>query len=199
MRFIYPAGATPLSQNEIHNLIPEHLTSQKQLNEFEQYNIILGQEWAFKHKRKGILTIEFAKLLHTKMFDKTWNWAGEFRKRQTNIGVDSICITSKLRELFDDVNYWQQHKTFNTREITARLSHRLVFIHPFPNGNGRFSRLFADVFLYNNNEPLFTWGERKQGERYSRVKSNKKREENINALQAADQYNYSKWLIFVDS
>jgi Fic-DOC domain mobile mystery protein B len=198
MKFVYPMGATPLTQDEIHNLIPKHLTSQDQLNEYEQYNITLGQEWAFKHKRKDILKIEFAKLLHTKLFDKTWTWAGKFRKHQTNIGVESIQITIELKKLFDDVKYWQQHETFNVREIAARLSYKLVFIHPFPNGNGRFSRLFADVFLYNNNEPLFTWGERKQGEKYSRV-NGKKREENINALRAADQHDYLKWLLFVDS
>lgn len=92
------------------------------------------------------------------MFNETWSWAGVFRKSQTNIGVDSIYIPQELKAIFDDVEFWLSNNTYEMREIAIRLHHRLVFVHPFPNGNGRFSRLFADLLLQNNNEVSFSWG-----------------------------------------
>ncbi len=110
MQFIYPIGATPLNNDEIYNLIPKHLTTQKELNEWEQYNIIIAEAWAFKHKRKHIMSIDFAQKLHKEMFNQTWNWAGKFRQHQTNIGVVSIYIAQELKSLFDDVTYWMNNK-----------------------------------------------------------------------------------------
>ncbi len=158
MQFVYPKGATPLLPDEVNNLIPKHLTHQSQLDEWEQYNIIKAESWLVPQKNKNILTSQFARKLHQKMFCDTWKWAGVFRTRQTNIGIEAIYILQELKILFDDVVYWENNATFPVREIATRLHHRLVFIHPFPNGNGRFSRLFADLFLLKANERRFTWG-----------------------------------------
>ena len=111
MNFIFAEGATPLSPDEIHNLIPNHLTTQKELNEWEQFNIVKGESWAFSTKRKNILSIDFAKKLHKQMFNETWSWAGVFRKSQTNIGVDSIYIPQELKAIFDDVEFWLSNNT----------------------------------------------------------------------------------------
>jgi Fic family protein len=73
------------------------------------------------------------------------------------------------------------------------LHHRLVFIHPFPNGNGRFSRLFADIFLINNNEDRFTWGQT------NLLQDGAMRQEYLKALKLADNYDYSLLIKFVDS
>lgn len=87
MTFDYPEGATPLNADEVHNLIPRHLTTQHELNEWEQFNIVQAEQWLFRRKQKDIYLLKFAQKLHHKMFDQTWKWAGELRKTQTNIGV----------------------------------------------------------------------------------------------------------------
>ncbi|MCC8483018.1 MAG: mobile mystery protein B [Rickettsia endosymbiont of Labidopullus appendiculatus] len=193
MQFVYPIGATPLNNDEIYNLIPKHLTTQNELNEWEQYNIVIGAEWAFKHKRNQIFLIKFAQDLHKKMFNKTWTWAGKFRQHQTNIGIESIYIRQELKMLFDDTIYLIENKTYGIREIAVRLHHRLVFIHPFPNGNGRFSRLFADLLLVNRNEQRFSWG------KSNLTIDSKTRKLYLNALKEADNNNYSELIKFADS
>ncbi|BFD45611.1 mobile mystery protein B [Candidatus Tisiphia endosymbiont of Ditula angustiorana] len=193
MRFIYAEGATPLNQDEINNLLPKHLTTQSELNEWEQYNILKAEEWVLQRKRQDILSISFAQKLHNKMFDNTWSWAGKFRKTQTNIGVNSIYIGQELKLLFDDTIYQLTHKIYPLRETAIRFHHRLVFIHPFPNGNGRFSRLFADLILVSHNEHRFSWG------RSNLICDNATRKQYLEALRAADNNDYSKLIIFADS
>ena len=193
MQFIYTKGATPLSLDEIHNLIPKHLTHQHQLDEWEQYNIARAEMWIKSRKIKDILSIEFVKKLHRKMFCDTWSWAGVFRQRQTNIGVNSIYIQQELKILMDDIVYWQKNATFSTSVIGVRLHHRLVFIHPFPNGNGRFSRLFADLYLLNQNEPRFSWG------RSNLAKDSAFRDRYLQALRLADKSDYNELSTFADS
>lgn len=193
MQFIVAKGATPLSLDEIHNLIPKHLTQQHQLDEWEQYNIARAEMWIKSRKIKDILSIEFVKKLHHKMFCDTWSWAGKFRQRQTNIGVNSIYIPQELKILIDDVVFWEENKTFSKREIGVRLHHRLVFIHPFPNGNGRFSRLFADLYLLQQNESRFSWG------RTNLAKDSSFRDKYLKALRIADKSDYQELIIFADS
>jgi Fic-DOC domain mobile mystery protein B len=193
MKFIYPIGATPLNNDEIHNLIPKHLTTQNELNEWEQYNIIIAEEWLFKRRRQQILSIEFAQKLHKQMFNKTWSWAGTFRQRQTNIGIESIYIRQELKILFEDIAYLIANKIYGIREIAIRLHHRLVFIHPFVNGNGRFSRLFADLLLVNHQQPRFSWG------RHNLTTDSETRRLYLAALKEADNHNYDNLIIFADS
>lgn len=127
------------------------------------------------------------------MFCDTWKWAGSFRQRQTNIGINSAYIQQELKVLIDDVIFWQTNSTFPVRETGVRLHHRLVFIHPFPNGNGRFSRLFADLFMLYHNEPRFSWG------RNNLVKSSPFRDRYLAALRQADNGNYTDLIAFADS
>ena len=97
-------------------------------------------------------------MLHKKMFSQTWRWAGRFRRKELNIGVEWIMIPEQLKALCDDVKYWSEHSVFEPTEISLRFHHRLVQIHPFPNGNGRLSRLAADLFLQYRKVPPLTWG-----------------------------------------
>jgi len=87
MHIDYPPGATPLDADELASLIPGHITTQGELNEWEQANIVQGDQWARKH-RKEILNGAFVRKLHMQMFGETWRWAGEFRKSNKNIGID---------------------------------------------------------------------------------------------------------------
>lgn len=191
MKFIYPSGATPYNQDDAAHLIPHHITTQEQLNEWEQANIIDAERWLFSKRRKNLLTVRFLQKLHQKMFDKTWKWAGRFRTCNTNIGVPYPVIQESLKALCDDVVYWIQHKTFSIDEMAVRFHHRLVQIHPFPNGNGRHARLMTDALLVNLGALRFTWGKE------NLVQQSQTREAYIKALREADRGDYSDLLAFV--
>lgn len=193
MQFVYPEGATPFNQDDGADLIPKYITTQEQLNEWEQANIIEAERWLFSKKRKDLLTINFIKLLHKKMFYKTWKWAGKFRTHQTNIGVLPIMVQESLKILCEDVLYWTQNTTFPMDETAARFHHRLVAIHAFPNGNGRHSRLITDALLIQLRAPRFSWG------KDNLIKTSETRKRYIKALREADQEDYTSLLKFVRS
>jgi Fic-DOC domain mobile mystery protein B len=152
-----PQGTTPLDEDEVEGLIPD-LHTRGELNAWELGNILKAEEWAFGGRRGDILTLEFAKELHRRMLDETWTWAGEFRRSDKSIGVYWATIADALRDLLVDTKHWITNGTYPSHEILARFHHRLVSIHPFPNGNGRHARLMADVLgSVMGWEPL-TWG-----------------------------------------
>ncbi len=188
----HPPGATPLDADELANLIPRHITTQSELNEWEQLNILQGEAWARK-QRKDTLDVDFVRQLHREMFGETWRWAGEFRKSDKNIGVDWLKIGVELRQLLDDVRYQIDHATYAPDETAVRFHHRLVVIHPFPNGNGRHARLMADLLVERLSQPRFTWGSR------SLVDTTDTRQRYIAALQAADARNYAPLIAFARS
>ncbi len=158
MKFHHAPGATPLDHDEAAGLLPDHITTQRQLNEWEARNILSGQIWAFARKHDNLLSLEFLRLMHRKLFGETWKWAGQFRTTEKNIGIEAWKIGAELTTLCGDVAYQIEHKSYPLDEIAARFHHRLTFIHPFPNGNGRFSRIIADLLLAQNGGQKFTWG-----------------------------------------
>lgn len=188
----YPPGATPLDADELANLIPGHITTQGELNEWEQLNILQGEAWARK-QRQEILQEAYVRKLHERMFGETWRWAGEFRKSDKNLGVDWLKIGVELKKLLDDVRYQVEHGSYPADEIAVRFHHRLVAIHPFPNGNGRHARLMADLLAERLGHPRFSWGSR------SLVDASETRQRYIAALQAADARDYGPLLAFARS
>lgn len=150
-------ASTPLTPEERDALIPAYITQRRELNEAEQVGIDDADAWAFS-RRRDVLNEEFLCTLHKRMFTYVWRWAGEFRTTPRNIGVDPWQVGPELRMLLDDVRYWIEHQTFAPDEIAVRFHHRLVSIHPFPNGNGRLSRLAADLLAKQLDRPRFTWG-----------------------------------------
>lgn len=188
----YPPGATPLDADELTGLIPGHITTQGELNEWEQLNIVQGEAWARK-QRKDILNEAFVRQLHKQMFGETWQWAGNFRKSDKNIGVDWLRVGVDLKNLLDDVSYQVAHATYSLDEIAVRFHHRLVVIHPFPNGNGRHARMMADLVAIRLGQPGFTWGSR------SLIDASDTRQRYIAALQAADARDYAPLLAFARS
>lgn len=189
----YPPGATPLDPDEAAGLIPAHITTQGQLNEWELANITEGERWAFSRKRKTLLGIEFVRNLHKRMFGNTWRWAGTFRTTEKNIGVDPARIQPMLVDLCEDVKAQLAHASYSIDEIAARFSHRLVSIHPFANGNGRFSRTMADLLLVQNGAERFSWGAG------NLVDLGDARRRYLDALRAADARDYRPLLAFVRS
>lgn len=193
VKFEYPPGATPLDPDAAAGLMPSHISTQGQLNEWEFQNVAAGRAWALARKRKESLTADFARELHRRMFGKTWKWAGKFRKKETNPGIDPTNIPVELKKLFDDVAYQLKHKSMPLDEIAARFHHRLTRIHPFPNGNGRHARLMTDVLLRENGAEPFDWGDS------DLVASGEVRDRYIAALRAADGRDYSPLQDFVRS
>ena len=192
--FDYPQGATPLDPNEIEGLIPTHITTRAELDRWEQDNINEALAWLEQRKPKDILNESFMKLLHKRMFGNVWKWAGDLRKTEKNLGVPFYRISIEVKKLCDDVMYWIQNKTFTEDEIAARFHHRLVFLHLFPNGNGRHARLIADSLLENVlAKPPFTWG----SENLAAFGLDRKKY--IDSLVAADRGDYGLLLNFVRS
>lgn len=194
MKFEYAPGATPLDPDESAGLIPIHISTHTDLNEWEAANILKAGSWAFSvSTHKDFLSIDFTKLLHKKMFDDTWKWAGKFRQTEKNIGICPSNIAPELKKLLDDATYHIIKETYSIDEIAYRFHHRLVAIHPFPNGNGRHSRLMTDLLLKQARENPFTWGSQKL-ENIGPI-----REQYIKALRAADKGNYTELAKFVRS
>jgi Fic-DOC domain mobile mystery protein B len=190
--FEEPDGTTPLTPEEKQDLIPAHITYRTELNEAEQENIIRAQEWALA-RRRDLLTEAFVKDLHRRMFGDVWRWAGKFRTSDKNIGVPFYAIPTSIRQLFDDTKAWIDYKTYPPDEIAVRFSHRFVQIHPFSNGNGRLSRLMADLIAMRLGGDRFSWGKAKLQE------VGDVRRRHIEALQAADNHDIAPLLVFARS
>lgn len=151
-------AATPLTPEEREALIPSYITLRRELNEAEQIGIADADRWAFSRRRADVPDEAFLRRLHKRMFGAVWKWAGRFRTTPRNIGVEVWKIGPDLRTLLDDVRYWIGRETYPPDEIAVRFHHRVVFIHPFPNGNGRLSRLAADLLAVQLGRPRFSWG-----------------------------------------
>ncbi|GHU06751.1 cell division protein Fic [Betaproteobacteria bacterium] len=193
MKFHYTTGATPIDPDEAAGLIPGHITTQGELNEWEQTNILEGMQWAARQRKGKLLSEEFLRELHRRMLGKTWKWAGQFRQSDKNIGVDWQQIPVHLRNLLEDVKVQIEFQSYPSDEIVLRFHHRLVWIHLFANGNGRHARLAADLLAQKLGRPAFTWGGQ------SLVEVNDRRKIYLAALRAADAHVYDDLLAFARS
>ncbi|MBN4066713.1 mobile mystery protein B [Simkania negevensis] len=159
MKLIYPQGATPI--NDISGLKLTWVRTQSDLNKVEAENIASAvgkyltrpirapQDW---------FNLFFLQEVHLAMFGEVWDWAGSFRTRQLSIGVPYYQIRNELAQFCDDVQFWcDKGCELTFLEQAAKIHHRLVFIHPFLNGNGRFSRLVADRYLKFWDLPFPRW------------------------------------------
>ena len=158
---LYNDGQTPLDEDEREGLLFKTIATRGELDEFEQQNIEDAIQWSLTRKFKSeyILSESFIQELHKRMYRNVWKWAGEYRKTNKNIGVDKLEIPVALRSLIDDATYWLEHNVYEPEEFAIRFKHRLVSIHCFPNGNGRHSRMIADIIIEKiYNQPVFSWG-----------------------------------------
>ncbi|NQV97630.1 MAG: mobile mystery protein B [Acidimicrobiaceae bacterium] len=157
-----PVGATPIEEDELADLIPNFVATSEDLNIAEYENIAKAIPDAFEQARREgpqrVLRHEFLFNLHRRMFEDVWRWAGTQRRRITNIGIDPLQIPTQIKQTFDDAVFWHENETYSIDERAARIHCRLVAIHPFPNGNGRCTRLVADLYLVSIDQPQFTWG-----------------------------------------
>lgn len=195
MIFEEPAGATPIDPDTIAGLKFKHITTRGELDELEQANIEQGLRWIATRRGGDVLSEDFLRNLHRKLFGDVWNWAGDFRLRATMPGIDPFQIAMQLRMLLDDARVWVEHDVYPPLEAAARLHHRMVWIHPFPNGNGRHTRIAADVFLtdYFGHPPIEWAGG------FDLQADNERRDAYLIALRAADAGEFDPLLEFVGS
>ena len=189
-------GATPLTEEERDGLIPS-VQTRAELNELEAANIDLATAWALGRGRaiaqRNIVSIAGLLQLHRRMFSQTWRWAGQIRLTDKNLGVSKEQIRVDLKALCDDVIYQIAHASYPPDELAVRFHHRLVSVHPFANGNGRFGRLAADILISRLGGKPFAWG----GKSLDRAR--RSRAAYISALQHADAGEISSLLGFARS
>jgi Fic-DOC domain mobile mystery protein B len=174
--------------------MPDHISTRGELNAWEQLNIARGAEWLAKRRRsEPLLTQRVLRELHRRMFSDTWTWAGEYRQTLKNLGVPPETILDQLHHLLGDARYWIEHGSYGVDEIGCRFHHRLVAIHPFPNGNGRHARLLADALLHQMGAEAFTWGSGSIDEQ------GVVRDRYLRALRSADDGDYAPLRAFVRS
>ena len=192
----YINGQTPLDEDEKDGLLIPTIATREELDEFEQQNIEEAIQWVLSRSFKDntILTEQFIRNLHKRMYGNVWAWAGDFRKTNKNLGIDKWQISTALNALINDTLYWVEHNTFLPDEIAIRFKHRIVSIHCFPNGNGRHSRLMADVIVDKIYKlPVFSWGAG------NLVQQSDTRTNYLKAVREADKNNYVLLLSFARS
>jgi len=190
-------GATPLRPEDLRALRLLHITTYAELNEAEAANIIAGQEWALRSRTSdlpSILSDDYLQQLHEEMYGEVWKWAGNYRTHDTNIGSRYPMIRTDLRQFLDDARYWSTHKTYEPEEFAIRAHHRIVKIHPFANGNGRHSRLVADLLLMKHFKvKRLSWGGGALGN------TDPNRVKYIEALQEADRSDYASLIVIAQA
>jgi Fic-DOC domain mobile mystery protein B len=192
----YSGGQTPIDEEDKEDLLIPTISTRGELDEFEQANIETAITWSMKNtlSEETILSLAFVKELHRRMFSEVWAWAGTFRRTNKNIGVDKYIIEQELLKLTDDCRYWISNEVYMEDEIAVRFKYRLVSIHPFPNGNGRHSRICGDILVSHVlGQPVFSWG----GKRIE--KSGETRSLYLQALKRADQNDFRSLLEFARS
>ncbi len=192
----YVDGQTPLDEDEKEGLLIYTIATRGELDEFEQQNIEKAILWTLKRSFKPdvILTEKFIKDVHKRMYSDVWAWAGGFRRTDKNIGIDKWQIPTELRNLLDDTKFWIANNVYPSEEIAVRFKHRIVSIHCFANGNGRHSRLMADIIIEKVfKQPVFTWGAA------NLVKQGDIRKSYLNAIKAADAGNIEPLIKFARS
>lgn len=192
--FAQPEDATLLTPEEREGLKQSWITTRVDLNEAEQNNIDEAVAWTAKLGDRELLTEEFVFELHKRMLRDVWTWAGTRRNTGKNIGVDAGEIYVRLGTLLKDVRYWIQESTYPPDEIAIRLHHGLVFIHIFPNGNGRHARLMADLIIAQLGAEPFTWGGGKTLQDIGELRA-----KYIHALKSADDFDFEELLSFARS
>ena len=190
--FDEPDHATPLSPEERTGLKLAYITLREQLNEVEQQNIALAVSWAGSRKHNPVRE-PFGRGLHRRMFGDVWNWAGEYRTSNKNLGAEHGMIVPRLYEVFENINYWVNNQTFPPDEIAIRFHHGLVVVHPFANGNGRWSRLMGDILATRLGKTPFNWAGGALAD------PGTVRAQYIAALQAADGHDFGPLIGFARS
>lgn len=192
-----PIGATP--GGDISGLILEHLTTPAARNAAEAEAISRAYDThVFRARRKKRvtewLTDDFIRKVHADMFGTIWEWGGQYRQTKLNIGVEPHLIREQIKLLTGDFFSWNEtNSTMPVVEIAARLQHRLTYIHPFINGNGRHARLITDIFLHSRHHRVPQWPQIQL-----MAQGNQIRERYILAMRNADKGDLTELIQFIE-
>lgn len=184
-------GQTPLGPDETHGLRLSHVATRGELNEAEQRNILDAVATRTRPTVDELLDDLYLRRLHKDMFGRVWAWAGTYRTRETNLGFDPAHIATAVKNLVADAKHWPGSEPPDA--VAARFHHRLVQIHPFPNGNGRHGRVAADYLALALGAPALTWGAD------SGLPADEVRTRYLTALRDADQGRMDSLVAFVRS
>lgn len=173
-------GQTPLPQELQKGLKPKNVQTMGELDEYEERNIAQGLIWLESTNEKGLDYIFWCKL-HKRLFQDVWGWAGEIRKHDLNNPdfINPAKIRTELMKLIGDVKFWLENKTYPEKEIIARFHEKLLTIHPFANGNGRWSRILTEYICKENKIQVPTWNNNFKND------PQKRRREYISAVEEA--------------
>jgi Fic-DOC domain mobile mystery protein B len=192
-------ASTLLTPEESDGLKP-NLATRHELNEWENKNIGDALDWAMHRLQLDPFAESYVRELHKRMFDQTWKWAGKYRKSDKNLGIPHQQILERIGALLGNARYWVENKTYNLDESAVRLHHEAVVIHPFPDGNGRHARLWADVVVSKFGHEAFSWGFGATNSGYGNLaEAGAIRNAYVTALQAADKGDISELLKFARS
>ncbi len=188
-------GQTPLDAGDLVGLIPSWVSTRADLDLVEQEGIARTIGWARTRRLTParIVAEPFVRQLHRRMFGGVWKWAGQYRQRDVNIGVAPAYIPEEIAKLIGDARYWLDDRPFPADEVAVRFHHRLVWVHPFPNGNGRHARLAADLLIAGLGEIPLTWGAERAGD------GERVRREYIASLRKADAGDVARLVAFARS
>jgi Fic-DOC domain mobile mystery protein B len=190
--FIDRDGATPLDHNQIKGIRFSHLTTMGELDEIEDENIQKGLEWLNRQTTGDYLSSQFLCKLHEKLFGDVWKWAGKFRTIEVNISnYRAFDVAPQLLNFFEDIKLWIPGGKMSWDEISAEMHHRLVSIHPFPNGNGRTTRIYTEYVQRRNNCPVTSWKATLTDD------PRRRRSDYITALKAADKGDFGLLIEFM--
>jgi len=152
----HPDGATRLTPEDLEGLLPAHISTRGELDEWEAQNILKARTWV-NAGRHRVLDDKFVRDLHKKMFDETWEWAGQYRNDERNIGIDPRNVSTAVRNLCENTKA-RLATGEEAEKVAVWFHHQLTRIHPFRNGNGRHARLTTDQLLVSLGQQPFTWG-----------------------------------------
>ncbi|MYA87201.1 MAG: mobile mystery protein B [Boseongicola sp. SB0662_bin_57] len=151
-----PSETTALAPDELLGLKARHITHRGELNELESQNIVEGLTWLDRRPKSfDVLTNDAARAVHRRLFGKVWDWAGVYRLTEKNIGVPVWQVSTEMRTCLGDARCWRENGTFDPIEAAARFHHKLVWVHPFANGNGRWARIMADTYIAGIDPDIF--------------------------------------------
>jgi len=191
-------GGTPLDDEDKDGLIPGHILTRSELNQWEALNIAQANQWLGRRRSSNVLSVEFLRELHRRLFGRTWKWAGTYRRSEKNVSPYHWATVPQLvQDLIHNTGAQLAAGSGapgEIDEIAIRFHHQLVRIHPWPNGNGRHARLATDELLKQLRRPRFSWG----GGRDLETADNA-RVDYIAALRHADAGDFSLLRAFVRS
>lgn len=181
-------GQTPL--DDLSGLRVKGVRTTAQLNAAEAENIrkaTVKYLMVRPSRRSARFEVAWLCKLHREMFGDVWDWAGKFRKRETNIGAPPAVTEQRLHNLLEDLKAWEM-SGMPLLEQAVRLHHVAVLIHPFPNGNGRWSRMVGNIWLRLHGAEPVIWPEATIGA------ASAVRGEYLQAVRAADKGDYTALL-----